>query len=115
MKYTFIISILLGLSLQADYVKETIGVCSSAETLTELSEYSETHLLEKGGLELELWLMQHECMLIDKKTHIEVLNYTGKKTEVLKILLKKTNDIVYAFSKGIQIEQPGQENILYKF
>lgn len=115
MKITLLLSILLALSLQADYVKKTIGVCSSAETLLELEKYSKTHILEKGGLELEMWMMSHDCKIIDKKTKIEVLDYTGKRTEVLKVLLKKTGDIVYTLNKGIQIEQPGQKNVIYKF
>ncbi|PHR59434.1 MAG: hypothetical protein COA44_00380 [Arcobacter sp.] len=115
MKHILLLSILLALSLEADYVKKTIGVCSSQETLLELNEYSKTHLLEKGGLELELWLMSHDCKIIDKNTQVEVLDYTGKKTEILKVLLKKTGDIVYTLNKGIQIEQPGQDNIIYKF
>jgi len=115
MRYTLLFTILLSLSLQADYVKKTIGVCSSEETLLELQEYAKEHMLEKGGLELEMWLMSHDCKIIDKHTKIEVLDYTGKRTEVLKVLLKKSGDIVYTINKGIQIEQPGQKNILYKF
>lgn len=115
MKYTLLLSILLTLSLQADYVKKTIGACSSEETLRDLEAYTKDHMLEKGGLELEMWLMGHNCRILDKKTNVEVLDYTGKRTEVLKVLLKKTGDIVYTINKGIQIEQPGQKNILYKF
>ena len=115
MRYTLLLTLFLGLSLQADYVKKTIGACSSVEALLELQEYKKEHVLEKGGLELEMCLMSHDCKIIDKKTQIEVLDYTGKKTEVLKIMLKKSGDVVYTINKGIQIEQPGQKNVIYKF
>jgi len=114
MKY-LLLSILCALSLQADYVKETTGACAEEETLLELEEYAKTHFLKKGGLEIELWMISHDCKIIDRNTKIEVLDYTGKKTEILKILLKKTGDIVFTNNKNIQIEQPGQDNIIYKF
>ena len=115
MKYALLLTLLLGLNVQADYIKKTIGACKEKATVLELKDYTKEHALEKGGLELELWLMNHECTVLDKKTQIEVLDYTGKKEEVLKILLKKTGDIVYSLNKGIQIEQPGQKNVIYKF
>jgi len=110
-----LLSLLLSLSLQADYIKETIGVCSEKEKLMELKEYTKEHLLQKGGLELEIWLISHNCKVLDKKVKIEVLDYTGKKEEILKVLLSKTKEVVYAHSTGIQIEQPGQKDIIYKF
>ncbi|HIC43924.1 MAG TPA: hypothetical protein EYO73_06425 [Sulfurimonas sp.] len=115
MKAILFLSILLTLGVHADYVKKTIGVCSSEETLIELKTYSKTHILEKGGIELEMWMMAHNCKIIDKNTKIQILDYTGKNSEVLKVLLKQTGDIVYTTNKGIQIEQPGQDNIIYKF
>jgi len=115
MKFILLTSLLFTLTLQADYVKKTVGACASEEMFLELQEYSKEHVLEKGGLELEMWLMGHNCQVLTKKTAVEVLDYTGKKEEVLKVLLKKTGDVVYTTNKGIQIEQPGQKNILYKF
>ena len=115
MRHILILTVLLGLSLHADFVKKTIAVCALEETVAELKEYSKEHVVEKGGLELELWLLNHDCKVIDKKTAIEVLDYTGKKTEVLKLMLKKTGEVVYTQNKGIEIEQPGQKNVIYKF
>ena len=40
---------------------------------------------------------------------------TGKNKEILKIRLKKTEEVVFGRSKGIEIEQPGQKNVIYKF
>lgn len=115
MKTILIVMILLGLDLSADYVQKTIVVCASEKTFTEVLEYSKDHVMEKGGLDIELWLMNHECKIIDKKTEIEVLDYTGKTMEFLKLKLKKTGEIVYSRKHGVQIEQPGQKNVIYKF
>ena len=115
MKYTLILTILLGLNLNADYIKKTIAACAAEETISELQAYASEHKIEKGDLDLELWLMNHECQIIDKKTKIEVLGYTGEKSDVIKLLLKETGNIVFAPNKGVQIEQPGQKNIIYKF
>jgi hypothetical protein len=115
LKYILIVTILLGLNLNADYIKQTIAACNAEETVAQLQEYAKKHKIEKGDLELELWLMKHECQILDKKTKIEVLEYTGKKKEHVKLLLKESGDIVFAHHKGIQIEQPGQKNIIYKF
>lgn len=115
MKYILILTILLGLNLHADYIKKTIAACKAESTIVELQEYAKKHKIEKGDLELELWLMNHECQIIDKKTKIEVLGYTGKKSDVVKLLLKETRDVLYTHTKGVQIEQPGQKNVIYKF
>ncbi len=115
MKYIGIISLLLGLELSADYVKKTIAVCSDKDKVFELREFAKKENIDKGGVEVELWLMNHECRVIDNKTRIEVLEYKGKEQEVLKLLLKDSGDIVYAPNRGIQIEQPGQKDIIYKF
>jgi len=115
LKYILIIMIMLGLDLSADYVKKTIAVCASEGMMRELSEYSKEHLVEKGGLEVELWLMKHECKLIDKNTAIEVLDYRGKRTDILKLKLRRSGEVVYTLNRGVQIEQPGQKNVIYKF
>jgi len=115
MKCIAIVTILLGTSLCADYLRETMAVCDEATTLTQLQGYSKTHKVSKDSVEMEMWLMSHNCKVIDRKTEIEVLDYTGKKTEILKIKLKKTGAVVYGFNKGIQIEQPGQKNVIMKF
>ena len=60
MKTILIVMILLGLDLSADYVQKTIVVCASDKTLAEVLEYSKDHMIEKGGLEIELWLMNRE-------------------------------------------------------
>jgi hypothetical protein len=104
-----------GMGLFADRVKETAAVCSSAETMAQLREYREAKKLTNDSMDMELWLMGHNCKIIDKNTEIEVLDYTGKTKDILKIQLKKTGEVVYGLSKAIQIEQPGQKNIIYKF
>jgi len=115
MKYGLMIMIVLGLGLQADYVKKTIAVCSNESAVEDLRKHSKDHLVEKGGLELELWLMNHDCKIIDKKTKITVLDYNGKKEYLLKVKLDKTGEVVYTLNKGIQVEQPGQKNVIFKF
>jgi len=112
---TILLLTLLLTFAQADYIKKTIGVCHSKESMKDLKEYAKKHILEKGGLEVELWLLKHDCKIIDKNTKIDVLDYTGKQQEILKLRLKASNEIVYAFNKGIQVEQPGEKNIIYKF
>ena len=114
MRLTLIFLILLGLNLNADYVKKTTAVCDNENTLLELADYQKT-IVSKDTLELEMWLMGHDCKIIDNKTKIQVLDYTGKITGILKIKLKKDNSIVYGLGRAIQIEQPGQKNIIYKF
>jgi hypothetical protein len=115
MKYILVIVLILGLNVSADYVKKTVAVCADAKTVEELHQYAQVHATDKDGLELELWLMSHNCKIIDKNTKIKVLEYTGKYKGVLKIKLKKTGEVVYGLNKGIQIEQPGQKNIILKF
>jgi len=115
MRYLLIIMVLFGLDLFADRVKETAAVCMSSETIAELREYRDVQKHAKDSLDMELWLMKHDCKIIDKKTEIEVLDYTGKKKDIVKIQLKKTGEVVYGLSKAIQIEQPGQKNVIYKF
>ena len=107
--------ILLGMDLCADRVKETAAVCSSAETMAQLREYREAQKVTNDSMDMELWLMSHDCKVIDKKTEIEVLDYTGKKKDILKIQLKKSGEVVFGLSKAIQIEKPGQKNVIYKF
>ena len=115
MRFALILMILLGLELSADRVKKTMSVCSEEATVLELMEYKEAKKMSEDGLNLELWLMSHNCKIIDKKTEVEVLDYTGKKKEIVKIMLKKTGEVVYGLSKAIEIEQPGQKNVIYKF
>lgn len=115
MKYFLMIIVFFAMTLFADRVKETAAVCTSAETIAELREYRDVQKHAKDSLDLELWLMKHDCKVIDKNTEIEVLDYTGKRKEILKIQLKRTGEVVYALSKAIQIEQPGQKNVIYKF
>ena len=112
---TILILTLLLTYIQADYIKKTIGVCKSKERMADLKTYAKEHILEKGGLEVELWLLNHECKIIDKNTKIDVLDYKGEEQEILKLRLKDSGEVVYSFNKGVQIEQPGQKNIIYKF
>ncbi len=115
MKYTGLLILLLTLTLQADYVKETVGACKDEATLSKLEAYSTQHALKEGGVELELLLIKNNCILIDKRTKIEVLDYTGKQEGILKLVLKETGEIYFSYNKGIQIEQPGQDNLIYIF
>ena len=115
MRLTLLFTILFGLELFADYVKNTAAVCEDEKTVLELIERKKLKNSQLDGLEMELWLMNHGCKVIDKKTKIEVLDYTGVEKEVLKIRLQKSNEIVYGHSKAIQIEQPGQKNVIHKF
>ena len=115
MRFIAVLVVLFWLGLQADRIKKTLVVCSSIESVVELKEYSKEHSMKEDALDMELWLMNHECKIIDSKTEIEVLDYTGNKKEILKIRLKKTGEVVFGLSKGIQIEQPGQKNVIYKF
>ena len=115
MRFIAVLVVLFALGLQADRVIKTAVVCTSAETVTQLKEYRKAHQGQKDGFDMELWLMSHDCKVIDKKTEIEVLDYTGKQREIVKIQLKKTGEVVFGLSKAIQIEQPGQKNVIYKF
>ena len=110
-KFLPVLIILLGLNLSADYVKHTAVGCASPETIQRIDGKKAT----LDASELELWLMKNNCKVIDKKTLIEVLDYSGKKQMNLKLKLKKTGEILYSQSKAIQIEQPGQKNIIHKF
>jgi len=112
MKYTLTLLLLLGLSLNADYVKKTTAVCDDADTLLELAELSKQENMAAGSLELEMWLTGHNCKIIDRKTSVEILDYTGKATGIIKVKLKEENDVVYGLGKAFQIEQPGQKNII---
>lgn len=109
------IMLMLSLNVSADYVKKTTAVCQDEKTILELSEKFVAEDVAKDALEMEMWLMGHNCKIIDKKTAIEVLDYTGKNTGVIKIKLKKSGAIVYGKGKGVQIEQPGNKNIIHKF
>lgn len=115
MRFIAVLVVLFALGLHADRVKKTLAVCASEKSVVELAEYSKVHPVEEDALGMGLWLMKHDCKIIDNKTEIEVLDYTGKKKEIVKIRLKKTGDVVFGQSKGIQIEQPGQKNVIYKF
>ncbi len=115
MRFALIFIVFFGVELMADRVKKTMTVCSEEATVNELTEYTEAKKMAEDGLNLELWLMGHNCKVIDNKTQIEVLDYTGKKKEIVKIKLKQSGEIVYGLSKAIEIEQPGQKNIIYKF
>ena len=115
MKFLVVLVVIFGLGLHADRVKKTSTVCTSLESVVQLVEYTKVHPVSEDALGMELWLMNHECKIIDSKTEIEVLDYTGKKQEILKMRLKKTGEVVFGLSKGIQIEQPGQKNVIYKF
>ncbi len=115
MKYILGLLLCACFELNADYVKKTIAVCADEQTIEELELFTKDHAIEEGGMELEMWLIKHECKVIDKKTAVSVIGYTGKEHRVLKLLLKQSGEIVYAPSKGIQVEQPGQKNVIYKF
>ena len=115
MKYILAIMLMLSLNVSADYVKKTMAVCDEEETVLELSSIAESERMAKNGLNAELWLMSHNCKVIDKKTEITVLDYTGKKTGVIKIKLVKTGEVVFGQGKNVQIEQPGDKNTIYKF
>lgn len=114
-KFTLILMTIFGLELSADYVKKTTAVCSEEETIRNLKDSIDAKKIAKDSLDMELWLMKNDCKIIDKKTQIEVLDYTGKEHVILKIMLKQTGEVVYTRSKAIQIEQPGQKNVIHKF
>ena len=105
----------LSLNLSADYVKNTMAVCPDEETVLDLIHEYDIGDVAGDALKLEMWLMGHGCKIIDKKTGIEVLDYTGKKTGIIKMKLKKEGDIVFGQGKDVQIEQSGDKNTIYKF
>jgi len=115
MKYILAIMLMLSLNVSADYVKKTMAVCDEEETVYALDSKFDAEKVKKDGVEMEMWLMSHNCKVIDKKTEITVLNYTGKKTGVVKIKLVKTGEVVFGQGKNVQIEQPGDKNTIYKF
>lgn len=112
MRYVFVLAILLGINLSADYVKKTMAVCDEEATILELAQYSEANEAAKDAMQMEMWLTGHNCRIIDRKTEIEVLDYTGKITGIIKIKLKKSGDVVYGRGASVEIEQPGQKNII---
>ena len=115
MKFILMFMMVLTLNLSADYVKKTMAVCADEDTMLELLVILDKKEVDTDALEQEMWLMSHNCQIIDKKTAIEVLDYTGKKTGIIKIKLKKKGEIVYGTGKAVQIEQPGDKNIILKF
>ena len=115
MKYLFVMMFLVGTSVYADYVKNTMAVCPDEETVLELINEYEIGDVSGDALKLEMWLMGHNCKIIDNKTGIEVLDYTGKKTGIIKLKLKKEGDIVFGQGKDVQIEQSGDKNTIYRF
>jgi len=115
MKYILAIMLMLSVNVYADYVKKTMAVCVEEKAILELDDHVEVKEIAKDGLELEMWLMSHNCKIIDKKTEITVLDYTGKKTGILKIKLVKTGEVVFGQGKSVEIEQPGNKNIIHKF
>ena len=107
--------VLLGVSLSADYVKSTMAVCPDEDTVLELIHEYEVNDVKADAMKLEMWLMGHNCKIIDNKTPIQVLNYTGKKTGIIKMKLKTEGDIVFGQGKDVHIEQSGDKNTIYKF
>jgi len=115
MRYILAIMLILSLDLSADYVKKTMAVCDEETSVLDLANKVEVQENLKDGLEMEMWLMSHNCKLIDNNTEIKVLDYTGKKTGVIKLKLVKTGEIVFGPGKAVQIEQPGDKNTILKF
>jgi hypothetical protein len=115
MKLSLIFILLLGVNVYADYVKKTVAACSEAKTLNWFHSDPELAVLQQDAIAMELWLIKHDCKVIDRKTAIKVLDYVGKKKIMLKISLTKSGEIMYVLSKDVQIEQPGQDNIIHKF
>jgi len=115
MKYILVIMLMLSLNVSADYVKNTMAVCPDEETVLDMIHEYQVHDVSGDAFELEMWLMGHNCKIIDNKTPIEVLDYTGKKIGIIKLKLKKDGDIVFGQGKDVQIEQSGDKNTIYKF
>ncbi len=115
MRYILAIMLILSLNVSADYVKKTMVICDEEKTVFELDTKVEAEEMRKDGVDMELWLMSHNCKVIDKNTEIKVLDYTGKKTGVIKLKLIKTGEIVFGPGKAVEIEQPGNKNIILKF
>ena len=76
MRYILAVMLILSLNVSADYVKKTMVICDEEKTVFELDTKVEAEKIRKGGVDMELWLMSHNCKVIDKNTEIKAIGKT---------------------------------------
>ena len=108
MKYIFVFLIFLA-SLHADKMKiQTLG-CPTLEQLKKAP-------LEKGegSLELTMYAIANECIVISKHDKVEALGYDPRNSKAIfqEISYQKTGVTLYIKKSSIMVEQGGKKGFI---
>lgn len=106
MKYIIILLLVLS-SLQADKVKRSAIACPTLEILKKVP-------VDTGDnyLDINTYAIVNSCVILSKKSNIEVLGYNANNTKKLfhEIIYKKTGAHLFVKSSAVIVEQYGKNS-----
>lgn len=92
--------------IMGDYIKDMAVACPQIESLKLIVK------VEAEGGDVHKFLFNHACRVLDKQQKIQVLNANEPiEGKYLRILVPKTNEILYINQSRVQVEQSGDRNI----
>ena len=108
MKILFLFSLLTSFLL-ADYVKGETLACPSISTLKN-AEYE----TEGDFVKVNLYAIKNNCYILNRSDSIQAIGFdvASEQNLIIKIKYNKTSQILYIQRKAVQIEQPGNKNII---
>ena len=106
MKY--LLPLLITSTLIADQVKVESLACPELKTLNQALSIDSNDYLE-----LNLFAIKHSCLILNRKTQVQVIDYdVNSRSRFIKIQDKKSLQELYVLRKNITIEQPGDNNTI---
>ncbi|MFT5660926.1 MAG: hypothetical protein ACI9TV_001570 [Sulfurimonas sp.] len=94
----------------ADYISKKSLACTSMQAIKQAPRSE-----GESGLDITLYAIAHDCVIISKKDKITVVDYElGSKALFQSIIYKKTGQKLYIMRNNLVIEQAGKNNI-FKF
>lgn len=111
MKY--ILTLLLAFSFSsADYLVKKSLACPSEMLIKKAPVHQ-----GESGLDLTLYSIANNCMILSKKDKIEAIGYDPLNTKEIfqEIIHFDTGDKLFIFRKNIYVEQAGKKNSIFRF
>ena len=108
MRYILVFLLLVTLGSADKIKRKTLG-CPSVMLLQKAP-------VDTGDnyLELNMYAIANDCVIISKRDRVEAIGYDplNSKDVFQKILLKKTDNILYILRSTIQVEQGGKKGAM---
>ena len=106
MRYLLIVS-LFFISAYADKILQKTLACPSVVLLQKVK-----HEDMKDPLNLEMYAIANNCVIVDKTTEVEAIGYDPRNSKEIyqQIVRKKTGRELYILRSAIMVEQSGKKD-----